>query len=87
MVKWAESEATKSANIYIDNVVMYKNSEVFIEKWKDDFNEDTLDLGNWGYELGSIRGWEQQHYVNSGENIFMRNGNLVIKSTNRVKED
>ncbi|MFQ7171132.1 MAG: hypothetical protein ACLRQF_02880 [Thomasclavelia ramosa] len=34
-------------------------------------NESQLDTSDWGYELESIRGVEQQHYVKSDENVFM----------------
>lgn len=59
----------------------------FVEVWRDDFNENQLDMSTWGYELGCIRGVEQQHYTNSSKNVFMRNGNLILKATNRAKED
>lgn len=55
--------------------------------WVDDFNNETLNENVWEYELGSIRGIEQQHYVNNKENVFIRNnskgGELVLKATNR----
>ncbi len=41
--------------------------------WAEDFNTDVLDETKWEYELGSIRGIEQQHYVNNPENVFIRN--------------
>ena len=55
--------------------------------WEDDFSENDLDLDVWGYELGSVRGNEQQHYVDSKENVFLRDGNLVLKVTDRAVED
>ena len=55
--------------------------------WEDDFSENDLDLDVWGYELGSVRGNEQQHYVDSEENVFLRDGNLVLKVTDRAVED
>ncbi|WP_347708681.1 family 16 glycosylhydrolase [Clostridium sp. D53t1_180928_C8] len=58
--------------------------------WADDFNESQLDSSKWEYELGSIRGIEQQHYVNDEENVFLRDnqegGELVLKATDRPKE-
>ena len=39
------------------------------------------------YELGHIRGLEQQHYTNSKDNVYLEDGNLVIKATNRKTED
>ena len=92
LVKWVEdtsSTAYKNA-AYIDNVVLTgeeKEPEVYTEVWRDDFSEEQLDTTDWGYELGCIRGVEQQHYVNSEENVFMRDGNLVLKATDRAKED
>ena len=55
--------------------------------WEDDFSENDLDLDVWGYELGSVRGNEQQHYVDSKENVFLRDGNLVLKVTDRAVGD
>ena len=55
--------------------------------WADEFNESELDKKNWGYELGHIRGLEQQHYTNSKDNVYLEDGNLVIKATNRKTED
>lgn len=92
LVKWVtDSNALAYKNAaYIDNVVLTgeeKEPEVYSEIWRDDFNEEQLDTKDWGYELGCIRGVEQQHYVNSKDNVFMRNGNLVLKATDRAKED
>lgn len=98
LVKWATPgdegyEASKEANVYIDNVsfkaVDGGNTEDadYEILWADDFNESQLDSSNWGYELGSIRGVEQQHYVKSEDNVFMRDGKLVLKATDRDKED
>lgn len=89
LVKWSDEDTTKSANIYMDHVEMYREQfrDPYTEIWKDDFNGDELNTNDWGYELGAIRGWEQQHYVNSSENVFLRDGNLVLKATNRAKAD
>ena len=55
--------------------------------WADDFNKGQLDTSNWDYELGSIRGVEQEHYVNDPENVYVKEGQLVLQVTNRDKED
>ncbi|VLC52896.1 Beta glucanase [Streptococcus pneumoniae] len=89
LVKWSEDDTTKKSNIFIDNVEMYQLSKgnSYKKIWRDDFDGEQLNKKYWGYELGSIRGWEQQHYVRSDENIFLRSGNLVLRATNRSKED
>ncbi|WP_282709415.1 family 16 glycosylhydrolase [Ligilactobacillus sp. Marseille-Q7487] len=55
--------------------------------WADDFNEQQLDTSKWDYELGSIRGVEQEHYVNSKENVDVSDGTLKLRLTDRAKED
>lgn len=89
LVKWSDDERTKKSNIYIDNVEMkaQSNQQSYKEIWRDDFDGTELDKTNWGYELGSIRGFEQQHYVRSKENVFLRDGNLILRATNRAPED
>ena len=42
------------------------------------FNKGQLDTSNWDYELGSIRGVEQEHYVNDPENVYVKDGQLVL---------
>lgn len=73
--------------ISIDNVVVTENessnSKVI---WYDEFSGNDLDQTTWRYELGSLRGNEQQHYVSSKENVFLRDDNLVLKITDRPKE-
>lgn len=96
LVKWGDSNDSNLTSItncrgYIDHVTVVKDGDTkepeyeFI--WADDFNGSTLNEDNWGYELGSVRGVEQQHYVKSDKNVFMRNGSLVLKATDRAKED
>lgn len=55
--------------------------------WAEDFNGNQLNKNNWGYELGHIRGLEQQHYVNDVKNVYVDNGKLTIKATDRALED
>lgn len=52
--------------------------------WSDEFEQETLDPDNWGYDLGyGDNGWgndEWQQYTNSAENVKVENGNLVISA-------
>ena len=48
--------------------------------WADDFNKGQLDTSNWDYELGSIRGVEQEHYVNDPENVYVKDGQFSFTS-------
>jgi uncharacterized protein YjdB len=50
--------------------------------WQDDFNGNTLSSADWNYELHEP-GWvnnELQRYTNSTDNIFVEDGNLVLKA-------
>lgn len=97
LVKWAMPgeagyEELKNANVYIDNVtVKAKNADTEDENyeiiWADDFNGTELDMSKWGYELGCVRGVEQQHYVNDTENVYLEDGKLILKATDRAEED
>ncbi|CAM3620441.1 family 16 glycosylhydrolase [Erysipelothrix urinaevulpis] len=99
LVKWSDKEETKKSNAYIDNVVITKGEtklpeeekpkpeESYKEVWRDEFDQDQLNSDDWGYELGMIRGTEHQHYVNDEENVFLRDGKLVLRATDRAKED
>jgi beta-glucanase (GH16 family) len=51
-------------------------------KWSDEFTTGPLDQSKWVYELGG-GGWgnnELQAYTNSGDNVLVSNGNLVIQA-------
>lgn len=57
--------------------------------WHDEFNGDTLDTSIWGKEVHKP-GWvnnELQSYTSSDENIFIKDGNLVIKALKTVDEN
>lgn len=101
VMKWTEDNqsATFKSQVYVDEVYLEEanagnntenDDENYEFVWADDFNESELDLSSWEYELGSIRGIEQQHYVNDPENVFLREndegGELVLKATDRPKE-
>lgn len=93
LVKWSDKEESKAANAYIDNVTVTEletelpEEKVYHELWRDEFAQDSLNMDDWGYELGNIRGTEHQHYVNDEENVFLRDGKLVLRATDRAKED
>ena len=63
--------------------VSFGQCEVLV--WEDNFNDETLDLNNWEYELGNgcpnLCGWgnsELQDYTNSPDNVNVQNGTLRI---------
>lgn len=90
LVKWTDGNAVgRDAIVDIDNVTLTqidKDAE-YSYVWEDDFNGSELDQNIWGYELGRVRGNEQQHYTDSKENVFTKDGNLVLKVTDRKLED
>ena len=50
-------------------------------KWEDEFDSVSLNSADWNVETHE-KGWvnnELQEYVNSNKNIYLENGNLVIK--------
>lgn len=54
--------------------------------WSDEFDGDTLNAANWTPEQGG-HGWgnnELQHYTSREENVYVRDGKLVIRA---VKEE
>jgi beta-glucanase (GH16 family) len=52
--------------------------------WSDEFDGDTINLDNWGYEIGYVRNQEYQYYTDRPENAFLRDGKLVIRA---LRED
>lgn len=93
LVKWADASNTDAFNtsIKIDNVTLTTEEavveEVYDLVWKDEFNQAVLDQDKWGYELGNIRGNEQQHYSSSKENVYLEDDNLVLQITDRPEAD
>ena len=50
--------------------------------WNDEFDANKLDMNTWNYEPHEP-GWtnsELQEYTESEENVFLRDGNLIIKA-------
>lgn len=47
--------------------------------WEDDFNGDSIDTNNWGYEIGKIRNNELQYYTNSSKNSYVKDSCLIIE--------
>lgn len=100
-LKWTEdtSSAIYKSQVYIDEVTLSalgadeSIDEDYEVVWKDEFDGKTgdvdangLDSSNWGYELGCIRGVEQQHYTKDRENVRIEDGKLVLEVTNRDKD-
>ncbi|HBM5521574.1 TPA: family 16 glycosylhydrolase [Enterococcus faecium] len=88
IVKWSEArnQDIQNSSICLDNVSV-KELETYNLVWEDQFKTEELDQTIWGYELGNIRGNEQQHYSSSKDNVAIEDGNLVLKVTDRPKED
>ena len=90
ILKWTETNAVgRDTVVDIDNVTLVQidNGAEYNYVWEDDFTGQELNQDIWGYELGRIRGNEQQHYTDSKDNVFLRDGNLVLKVTDRKLED
>ena len=97
-----QNNATFMSQMIVDNVELVEGkSEVqevedenYTVLWADEFNgnqkntdSNGLDVDNWGYELGCVRGVEQQHYVKDNANVHINDGKLVLEVTDRKKED
>lgn len=64
-----------------EEAVTIPSYDDFELKWEDDFDGETLNEDDWNYETHE-KGWvnsELQAYVKSDENIYLQDGNLVIK--------
>lgn len=83
-----------SSNIYANT--MYRNNQESTDKnekwnlvWEDNFNGDYLNLQDWNYETHEPC-WvnnELQEYTDDIRNIYVDNGNLVIKAIKEETED
>lgn len=58
--------------------------------WNDEFNGESLDMGKWGYQVGTGDwGWgngELQYYT-EGDNAQVKDGNLIITARKEDKEN
>lgn len=48
--------------------------------WEDHFNSATLNREKWGYEYGYVRNHELQSYTDNTDNIYLKDGYLVIRA-------
>lgn len=98
LTRWKQnaSETLKNSTVYIDDLEIMgpddtqggiDEASAYEFIWADDFKGEELDSTNWGYELGSIRGVEQQHYTKEKDNVYVDNGKLTLQITDRAKED
>ncbi|SEV83324.1 carbohydrate binding domain-containing protein [[Clostridium] fimetarium] len=58
-------------------------------KWQDEFNETTLNRDDWNVETHDA-GWvnqEKQQYVDSAENIYLKDGKLVLQPIKTVDQN
>ena len=70
------------------NVTTDLSYEGYTEKWRDEFNSTELDRDNWNVELHEP-GWvnaELQEYVDSKENIIVKDGKLILKAIKAKNE-
>ena len=70
----------------MDNMLSYQNYKLVFE---DNFDGPVLDRSRWNVELHEP-GWvneELQEYVDSEENVFLRDGKLLIRPVKTVHED
>ena len=77
---------TKEQEPEEDTSLSYEGYEL---KWEDQFDGDTLNRDDWNVELHDP-GWvnnELQSYVDSPDNIYVKDGSLVIKPTETEDEN
>ncbi|MFZ4542899.1 MAG: family 16 glycosylhydrolase [Saprospiraceae bacterium] len=52
--------------------------------WSDEFNGNSLNTADWNFDIGTgNNGWgneESQYYTNESDNVYFRNGKLVIEA-------
>ena len=58
-----------------------EENKKYTEVWRDDF--DTLDTSTWSYQLGHKRGIEPQDYVSNKDNVFVEDGKLYLRATEK----
>nr|WP_294491870.1 glycoside hydrolase family 16 protein [uncultured Mediterraneibacter sp.] len=77
--RWKES-------LQDDTVLSYEGYKLV---WEEQFQSDTLNRNDWNVELHEP-GWvnnELQEYVDSPNNIYIRDGKLVLKPIRKVDKD
>ena len=83
------TEATTAAVPKIDDSVDVPKIDGYELLWNDEFSADALDESKWNYEPHEP-GWtneELQEYTTSTDNVFTRDGKLVIKAIKTEKEN
>ena len=87
----------KSQNSDTEKISEEENEEVKSElsyegytlKWEDSFDGDSLNLNDWNIETHEP-GWvnnELQEYTDSSDNIYVKDGKLVLKPIKKVDEN
>lgn len=85
---------SQDVTVYVDDIVLMTdpNAKPDVDDrpgtyeivWQDEFDGVELDKTKWSYELGTGDwGWgnnEKQYYTDRSENLFLRDGKLVIKA-------
>lgn len=67
-------------NIIVLTATINVSEEASSIIWEDNFNSKTLDSNKWGYEYGYVRNFEMQKYTDSIDNVFIRDGYLVLRA-------
>ncbi|WP_303834958.1 family 16 glycosylhydrolase [Ruminococcus flavefaciens] len=83
------TETATAAVPKIDDSVDVPEIEGYSLLWNDEFTADALDESKWNYEPHEP-GWtneELQEYTTSTDNVFTRDGKLVIKAIKTEKEN
>lgn len=62
-------------------------SSDFALTWRDEFDGAELDPETWEYELGNMRGNEQEHYSSGTQNVRVQDGRLILAVTDRPEQD
>lgn len=79
------------SNAYADDNIdfMKETSEDWKLVWEDNFDGDSLNMENWNYETHEP-GWvnnELQEYTDSTDNIYVKDGELVLKAMKEETEN
>ena len=85
------SNTVNVSNVYADSNIefMKETSEDWKLVWEDNFDGDSLNMEDWNYETHEP-GWvnnELQEYTDSTDNIYVKDGELVLKAIKDETED